>query len=92
MRSSKPSSSLTGSLVLNNIHLTNVPTAVAVANGTMVLPGSAGAMTIDSWAQGNVYSGTSGVGKFVQTKMDVPNKPKSLLDSAGRVFGRTHPQ
>jgi glucan 1,3-beta-glucosidase len=38
--------SLHGSLVLNNVKLNNVPTAVAVADGTVVLPG--GTTTISS--------------------------------------------
>ena len=35
--------------------------------------------TISQWAQGNVYSGTSGSGKFVQSSLTGPTKPASLL-------------
>ncbi|CAK5279353.1 unnamed protein product [Mycena citricolor] len=80
-----------GSLVLNNIKLTNVPTAVGVVGGAVVLAGSAGSMTIDSWAQGNVYHG-NGAGTFTQGSIPAPAKPAALLDSAGRVYGRGHPQ
>ncbi|EJF66026.1 exo-beta-1,3-glucanase [Dichomitus squalens] len=83
---------LAGALVLNNIHLTNVPTAVTVAGGATVLAGSSGTQVIDSWGQGNVYTGSSTTGTFTQDKIAAPNKPSSLLDSAGRIFGKAHPQ
>ncbi|KIJ14887.1 glycoside hydrolase family 55 protein, partial [Paxillus involutus ATCC 200175] len=51
VRSSTASNgTLAGSLVLNNIKLTNVPTAVGVVGGTTVLAG--GTTTIASWGQG----------------------------------------
>ncbi|KAG2072933.1 glycoside hydrolase family 55 protein [Suillus decipiens] len=81
---------LAGSLVLNNIKLTNVSTAVGVAGGIIVLAG--GTMTIASWGQGNVYSGTSGSKNFAQGNIVSANKPSVLLDSAGRIFGKAHPQ
>ncbi|KAJ6514576.1 exo-beta-1,3-glucanase [Mycena vulgaris] len=81
---------LGGSLVLNNIHLNNVPTAVGVVGGAVVLAG--GTTTINSWGQGNVYTGTSGAGRFTQGPIAAPNKAASLLDSSGRIFGKTHPQ
>jgi glucan 1,3-beta-glucosidase len=84
--------SLHGSIVLNNVKLNNVPTAVAVADGTTVLAGTAGSTTISSWGQGNVYSGASAQGKFVQGDIPAGTKDASLLDSAGRIFGRGHPQ
>ncbi|KAJ7197151.1 exo-beta-1,3-glucanase, partial [Mycena pura] len=81
---------LGGSLVLNNIHLNNVPTAVGVVGGATVLAG--GTTTIASWGQGNIFTGTSGTGKFVQSSIVAPNKPAALLDSSGKIFGRGHPQ
>ncbi|KZP28414.1 glycoside hydrolase family 55 protein [Athelia psychrophila] len=84
--------SLAGSLVLNNIKLNNVPTAVGVLDGTVVLAGSASTTTIASWGQGNVYTGTSGTPKFTQGTIANPTKAASLLDSSGRIFGRGHPQ
>ncbi|KAJ7684646.1 exo-beta-1,3-glucanase [Mycena polygramma] len=79
-----------GSLVLNNIHLTNVPIAVGVAGGATVLAG--GTTTIASWGQGDVFTGSSATGKFTQGNIPAPNKPAALLDSSGRIFGKTHPQ
>ncbi|KAN0101177.1 glycoside hydrolase family 55 protein [Tylopilus felleus] len=78
------------SLVLNNIKLTNVPTAVGVANGATILAG--GTTTIDTWAQGHVYSGTSGQKTWAQGNIASINKPSVLLDSSGRIFGKPHPQ
>ncbi|GLB35079.1 putative glycoside hydrolase family 55 protein [Lyophyllum shimeji] len=82
---------LAGSLVLNNIHIKNVPTVVADGNGTSILSGGARGV-IKSWGQGNVYSGTSPAGEFTQGSIAAARKPSMLLDSAGRVFGKTHPQ
>ncbi|KAI0831502.1 exo-beta-1,3-glucanase [Trametes gibbosa] len=94
LRSSAASAGkLAGSVVLNNVHLTNVPTAVGVAGGATVLAGGT-TTTIDSWAQGNVFEG-NGAGqapRFMQDAVPAPSKPASLLDSAGRIFGKTHPQ
>ncbi|KAF8184871.1 exo-beta-1,3-glucanase [Mycena galopus ATCC 62051] len=93
VRTSTPSDGVlinAGSLVLNNIVLNNVPTAVGVVGGAVVLAG--GTTTIASWAQGNVYSGTSGTGTFTQGTIATPPKPAVLLDSAGKIFGRGHPQ
>ncbi|KAJ7261316.1 exo-beta-1,3-glucanase [Mycena haematopus] len=81
---------LGGALVLNNIHLTNVPTAVGVVGGAVVLNG--GTTTIASWGQGDVFKGTSASGTFTQGNIPAANKPSALLDSSGRIFGRTHPQ
>ncbi|KAJ7184278.1 exo-beta-1,3-glucanase [Mycena filopes] len=67
-----------GSLVLNNIKLTNVPTAVGVVGGAVVLAG--GTMTIDS------------VGTRKCGTIPAPSKPDVLLDSAGKIFGRPRPQ
>ncbi|KAJ7929214.1 exo-beta-1,3-glucanase [Mycena leptocephala] len=79
-----------GSLVLNNIKLTNVPTAVGVVGGAVVLAG--GTTTIASWGQGNVYSGSSSTGTFTQDTITTPPKPAVLLDSSGKIFGKSHPQ
>jgi hypothetical protein len=76
--------------VINNAKLVNVPTAVGVVGGATILAG--GTMTITSWGQGNVYKGTSGTGSYVQGSITAANKPSVLLDSSGKIFGRTHPQ
>ncbi|KAF8969934.1 exo-beta-1,3-glucanase [Flammula alnicola] len=82
---------LDGSLVINNAKLSNVPVAVGVeSTGATVLAG--GTTTITSWGQGNVYHGSSGSGTFTQGSIVAANKPSVLLDSSGKIFGRTHPQ
>lgn len=91
VRNSEPSNGrLAGSLVINNAKLTNVPTAVGVANGAVILAG--GTTTIQSWGQGNIFSGTDGSGRFVQSDIVNANKPSVLLDESGSIFGKTHPQ
>ncbi|KAH7912071.1 glycoside hydrolase family 55 protein [Hygrophoropsis aurantiaca] len=82
---------LAGSLVLNNILLKNVPVAVGTADGDVVLPGG-DEVPIESWGQGNVYSGTSGTPTFTQGPIQAVDKPRNIVDSAGRVFGKTYPQ
>lgn len=91
VRSSEASSGLLkGSIVLNNARLSNVSTAVGVVGGQVVLPG--GTTTISSWVQGNVYSGTNTNGTYKQGISSAAHKSSAILDSAGRVFGRTRPQ
>ncbi len=94
VRSSAASNgSLDGSLVLQNIQLTNVPVAVGTGDGAIVLPGTRlGIKAIRSWGQGNVYTGSNPDGRFVQGQFDVPSMPASLLDGEGKVVGRVHPQ
>ncbi|KAG5220072.1 glycoside hydrolase family protein [Salix suchowensis] len=81
---------LRGSLVLNNIELNNVKTAVGVASGDVLLQGGKHKI-IDTWAQGNIYS-TSVYHKFVQAEVASPYKPASLLDKHGRIVSKMHPQ
>ncbi|KAF8154413.1 exo-beta-1,3-glucanase [Crassisporium funariophilum] len=91
IRNSKPSNNaLAGSLVLNNIRLNNVPVAVGVVGGAVVLNG--GTTTIASWGQGNVYKGTNTAGVYTKGNIPAPSKPASLLDGSGRIVGRMHPQ
>ncbi|KAF7362795.1 Exo-beta-1,3-glucanase [Mycena venus] len=90
LRTSASSGQLDGSLVLNNIKLTNVPTAIGLFGGAVLLAG--GTTTITSWGQGNIYTGSNGTGTFTQGYIAAPNKPAALLDSAGNIFGKTHPQ
>lgn len=91
VQSSKSSNgTLPYSLVLNNIQLTDVPTAVGVAGGGTVLRG--GNTTIASWAQGNVYSGTGGQKTWTQGNIVSASMSSSLLNGEGKIFGKGHPQ
>lgn len=60
------------------------------STGQTVLAG--GTTTIASWGQGHVFHGTSATGTFTQGSVVAASKPASLLDSSGKIFGRTHPQ
>jgi glucan 1,3-beta-glucosidase len=80
---------LDGSIVLNNIKLNNVPIAVGVNGGATLLAG--GTTTINSWAQGNVFHGTSAAATYTQGNIAAIPKASSLLDSTGRIFGKTRP-
>ncbi|PPQ70368.1 hypothetical protein CVT24_013143 [Panaeolus cyanescens] len=83
-----------GSLMLNNIRLKNVPVAVGVAEtGAVLLQGTTLPnlpKVIDTWAQGNVYKNRNG--QFVQSNIPSMNRPHSLLDSSGKFVSRGHPQ
>ncbi|KZP14824.1 glycoside hydrolase family 55 protein [Athelia psychrophila] len=83
-------STLSGSIVLSNIKLNNVPIAVGVAGGATVLAG--GTTTISSWAQGDIYTGTSGTKKYQQATVTAPKKASSLLNSNGFIVSKSHPQ
>jgi glucan 1,3-beta-glucosidase len=79
-----------GSLILENVVLNNVPTAVQYSgNGGTVLAGTGGSMTIAGWGEGHKYTPngpTSFQGSFT------PNsRPGSLL-SGSNYYVRSKPQ
>ena len=88
-RSSRPSTNLRGSIVLNNIKLTNVQSVVAVLDGKTILRGSEGEMTVDTWVQGNIYVGRKSRGYHKGSTWSIPKDP-SLLKN-GRMFGKGRP-
>jgi hypothetical protein len=96
VRTSQPSiNRLAGSLVLNNIKLVNVPVAVGVLNGAIVLPGTtpfSSTLIVDSWIQGHVYHDADPRAMFFQGEDLPPKKPRSLLTQDGKIMGRGHPQ
>ncbi|TFK33474.1 exo-beta-1,3-glucanase [Crucibulum laeve] len=90
IRTSKPSTNLAGSIVINNAKLTNVPVAVGVVGGAVVLTG--GTITIESWGQGNIYRGSTTTGVFTKGNIPAGVKASSLLDAWGKIASRMHPQ
>lgn len=88
-RSSQSSTVLRGSIVLNNIKLTNVQTVVGILGGETVLRGSEGEMTVDTWVQGNIYVGRESRG-FHKGYISSIVKDSSLLEN-GRMFGKGRP-
>ncbi|KAG6820486.1 hypothetical protein H0H93_016548 [Arthromyces matolae] len=80
-----------GSLILDNLYMSNVTTAVADGNNRVILNGGAN-VPIKLWGRGNVFSGSNPSGTFEQGALTRFTKPSMLLDDRGKVFGRTHPQ
>ncbi|KZT72230.1 glycoside hydrolase family 55 protein [Daedalea quercina L-15889] len=87
---SEDTSSLDGSLVLNNIALSNVGTAVGTTDGTSYLAG--GSYVVDTWVQGNVYSGTSSTGTYTRGYITSISKPSVLMGVGDWIFEKSHPQ
>ncbi|KAK4865561.1 hypothetical protein LT330_009349 [Penicillium expansum] len=80
----------TGSLILENINLKNVPVAVKGVSGT-VLAGSTGSTTIGAWGQGHKYT-PNGPTNF-QGSFTAPTRPSALLASgSNRYFTKSKPQ
>ena len=77
-----------GSLILDNIRLSNVNIAIQSFTGATILGSSS---VIDSWGQGYFYS-KSGQGSFKQQTLDKPAKPSVLLDSNGNFFEKSFQQ
>lgn len=88
-RNSQPTTNLQGSIVLNNIKLTNVQSVVAILNGETILKGSEGETMVDTWVQGNIYVGRQSRGYHKGGTWSVPKDP-SLLEN-GRMFGKGRP-
>lgn len=86
----QPSTYSTGSLILENIALSNVPVAVKGVSGT-VLAGSAGSMTIGAWGQGHKYT-PNGPTNF-QGSFTAPTRPSALLAAgSNRYYTKAKPQ
>lgn len=79
----------TGSLVLDNVKLTNVPIAIQTEDGNIILAG--GTQTIDHWIQGTRYEGRQTTGEYMRGSPGPVFKPPSLLDSSGNIFQHTRP-
>jgi len=88
-RSSRPSTNLQGSIVLNNIKLMNVQSVVAVLDGETILQGSEGESIVDTWVQGNIYVAKQFRGYHKGGTWSIPKDP-SLLEN-GRMFGKGRP-
>jgi glucan 1,3-beta-glucosidase len=88
---SPPSSSppTGGSLIIENLALSNVPVAIQLTGGSTVLAGSTGSTTIAAWGEGNKYGPTG------PTSLEGPftgnSRPGSLL-SGGKYYVRSKPQ
>ncbi|TAQ83887.1 hypothetical protein B7494_g7784 [Chlorociboria aeruginascens] len=75
-----------GSLILDNVHFSNVPVAVQGPQGT-VLPG--GNMTVTGWGQGHSY--TANATTNFQKPITAFSRPQSLTTN-GDIYTRSKPQ
>ncbi|KAH8812142.1 pectate lyase superfamily protein-domain-containing protein [Xylogone sp. PMI_703] len=88
--SSKPGSGSTG-VVLENVALSGVSSAVADTSGNTLLDGSAA--IVNQWALGPVYEGSTSARSFSQGgKIGNYRRHSTLLDSKGAYFERPRPQ
>lgn len=85
--SSQPNTA--GSLVLENVVLQNVTTAVQQAGGGTLLAGTSGSTTIAAWGEGNQYT-PNGPKRF-QGQLIPTSRPASLL-SGNNYYARSKPQ
>ncbi|KAL8291948.1 hypothetical protein RQP46_002206 [Phenoliferia psychrophenolica] len=88
LTSTDQSSSFAGSIVIDNAKLTKVTNGVKSSAGKVALTGSS---DIALWMQGSVYS-TSGTRTYEQKAASSYTKPSGLLDSDGKIFGKSRPQ
>lgn len=78
-----------GSLILENVVLSNVPTAIQKAGGGTILAG--GSTTIAAWGQGNKYTPDAAGPTRFQGSFTPNSRPAALL--SGNVFySRSKPQ
>lgn len=79
-----------GSVVLENISIDDVGTAILSHTGESVLPGSKKQTTIASYILGTLYK-TETTGAYSETS-EVIKRSSALLDRTGKYFTRDRPQ
>ena len=84
---SKPPSG--GSIILENVQLNNVPTAVQGPNNTTKLAGTTGAATIAAWGSGHEYIPNGPI--IFEGDFQPLARPGSLLNG-GKYYERSKPQ
>lgn len=78
-----------GSLIIDNLMLSNVPTAVQLAGGSTVLAGTSGSTTINGWGEGHQY--TPNGPQSLQGSFTPSSRPGSLV-GGGKYYTRSKPQ
>jgi len=78
-----------GSVILENVQLTNVPIAVQGNGGVTALQGTTGSTTIVAWGEGHSYT-PNGPTTF-QGNFQPPRRPGSLTQG-GKYYQRSKPQ
>lgn len=79
-----------GSLILENVALTNVPVAIQGPGGATVLAGTTGSTTIAGWGEGHEYTNLNGPTNFEGPI--TPNTRPSVLLSGSNYYYRQRPQ
>ena len=87
---SSSSPATAGSMILENVVLTNVPTAVQLTGGTTILSGTTGTMTISGWGEGHEYVNGGGPNQF-EGPFAANSRPGSLL-SGSNYYVQSKPQ
>lgn len=86
---SSSSPATAGSLIIENVILNNVPTAIQLTGGSTVLTGTSGTTTIAGWGQGHKYT-PSGPTQF-EGPISPNCRPSSLL-SGSNYYVQSKPQ
>jgi glucan 1,3-beta-glucosidase len=86
---SSSSPATAGTLIIENVVLNNVPTAVQ-ENGGTVLAGTSGSITIAAWGEGHAYTSTSGPTQFEGSF--TPNSRPAALLSGSNYYTQSKPQ
>ncbi|TLS29191.1 hypothetical protein PpBr36_00045 [Pyricularia pennisetigena] len=76
-------------LILENIRISNVPTAISGPNNTVLLAGSPSSTTIAGWGQGNRYTASGGPTAFQGAI--VPFARPAALTSGTNFYERSRP-
>ncbi|KAG8933801.1 hypothetical protein FRC01_007047 [Tulasnella sp. 417] len=84
--STPTTTSLAGSVLLDNVKFTNVQDGFVDGAGVTKLTG--GTKTIRQWAEGNKYWDSVTTPTYILDNVNAPTKPSSLLDSNGRIYQR----
>ncbi|KAF2162825.1 glycoside hydrolase family 55 protein [Zasmidium cellare ATCC 36951] len=86
VRDSNSQPDTAGSLILENIKLSNVPTAVQGANGPLL----SGVSSISAWGQGHRYT-PNGPNEWAGS-ITANTRPSNLLQGDGKYYQRSKPQ
>ena len=87
---SSSSPATAGSMILENVVLTNVPTAIQLTVGTTVLAGTTATMTISGWGDGHEYVNGGGPTQF-EGPFAANSRPASLLNGTN-YYTQSKPQ
>ncbi|KAH9887450.1 putative Exo-beta-1,3-glucanae [Xylariomycetidae sp. FL2044] len=80
-----------GSLIMENVALTNARVAVQGLNKETVLSGSSEASTIAAWGQGHSYGNGSEGRQVVQNDIAANPRPPTLLHDGGAYYTQSKP-